>query len=209
MRNRLSILVLVAATVVSCRARRPKLAEHSFESVDFVFKSGLRLVVQRDDSGPIVASTLYFGSGASEDPEGLDGLAHVVEHMLFRARHIRDNEQTLISFFRSHGIEFNAFTGYDETAYLEVASAELLPVLLQIAQARMLFPLGRVTEEDFLAEREVVRSELRSSREGGSYSEEYSKMIQITGAGIVVIGGLGFVIWYLWTNVPVWIQGLL
>ena len=40
-------------------------------------------------------------------------------------------------------------------------------------------------------------------------SEEYSKTIQITGAGIVVIGGLGFVIWYLWTNVPVWIQGLL
>ena len=39
-------------------------------------------------------------------------------------------------------------------------------------------------------------------------SEEYSKTVQITGAGIALIGGLGFLIWYLWTHVPGFIQGL-
>lgn len=40
-------------------------------------------------------------------------------------------------------------------------------------------------------------------------SEEYSKTIQITGLGIVLIGGIGFLIWYLWVNVPKFIQGLM
>jgi len=39
--------------------------------------------------------------------------------------------------------------------------------------------------------------------------EEYSKTIQITGIGIVAIGGLGFAIWYLWTHVPDWIHRII
>ena len=40
-------------------------------------------------------------------------------------------------------------------------------------------------------------------------SDEYSKTIQITGLGIVLIGGMGFLIWYLWVNVPKFISGLM
>jgi protein transport protein SEC61 subunit gamma-like protein len=39
-------------------------------------------------------------------------------------------------------------------------------------------------------------------------SEEYSKTVKITGIGILLLGGLGFLIWWLWTNVPKYLAGL-
>lgn len=39
--------------------------------------------------------------------------------------------------------------------------------------------------------------------------EEFSKTVQVTGLGILLLGGLGFLIWWLWTNVPDYFRGLL
>ena len=39
-------------------------------------------------------------------------------------------------------------------------------------------------------------------------SEEYSKTVKITGVGILLLGGLGFLIWWLWINVPKYINSL-
>ena len=49
-------------------------------------KSGLRVIVQEDHSSPLVTVVSTFGVGATSDPKGVEGLAHFVEHLVFRSQ---------------------------------------------------------------------------------------------------------------------------
>jgi zinc protease len=138
----------------------------SFPLRDFRLGSGLRVVVEEDHRSPVVAVVAVVGTGSSSDPAGKEGMAHVVEHLVFRARH--GGGASVWTRLEQMGAgQFNAFTSLDHTAYQTLVPREALPELLRLEAQRLAAPLAGVTEQVFSVEREVVRNELRERNETG------------------------------------------
>ena len=161
---RLAILTLLVAT--SCTGAnmyRLKLKPYQLSGSDFPMPSGLRVFFQEDHSQPSVIVTAVVGAGGVDDPPGMQGLAHLVEHLCFRAKH--GDQPKVMDELKFMGGMFNAFTQLDTTTYYTVAPADALFGLLQNEAQRMLNPIEGVTQEVLDVEREVVRNELRQRTE--------------------------------------------
>ncbi len=166
-RQCLVLLVAVGLGLSSCATSdlpdEIKLKDFTLKQYDISLKSGLRILVQEDHSAPVVVVTAVYGVGGTGDPPGVEGLAHFVEHLAFRAR-MFDGPQIWDTLKRI-GASFNASTAADVTSYYSVAHKDELATLTDIEGWRLLDTTGGVTEEVFKTEREVVRNELRQRRE--------------------------------------------
>ena len=167
----LGVLVLAALALSACATALPSrgqvlMRDVSFPLRDFRLPSGLRVVVEEDRRSPVVAVVALVGVGGSNDPVGKEGLAHVVEHLAFRARH--SGSPSVWTRLEQLGAgRFNAFTSLDHTVYQTVVPREALPGMLKLEAQRLSAPLAGVTEQVFAVEREVVRNELRQRNETG------------------------------------------
>ncbi|MBZ4416858.1 pitrilysin family protein [Myxococcus sp. RHSTA-1-4] len=169
-RPRAAALVLLALTLGACATLPPRgqvvMRDVSFPLRDFRMPSGLRVVVEQDSRSPVVAVVAVVGTGGSSDPAGKEGLAHVVEHMVFRSRH--GGGPSIQARLEAAGVgHSNAATSMDYTFYEALAAKESLPALLKMQGQALAAPLAGVTPEVFAVEREVVRSELRQRNETG------------------------------------------
>lgn len=154
------------------------LKPYQLDMTDFNFPSGLRILFQEDHTEPTVLVTALYGVGSTSEPVGKEGMAHLVEHLCFKARH--GNKPEVWDHIRQLGASnFNAFTTQDITQYYTAAPKEALVELLQIEAQRMLNPIEGVTEAELKTEREVVRNELRLRIEngGGQAFELASEML--------------------------------
>ena len=57
----------------------------SIEMRDYVFPSGLRIIFSEDHSQPVVSLTMMVDHGSQDDPQGREGIAHLIEHLWFRS----------------------------------------------------------------------------------------------------------------------------
>ncbi|KFE70788.1 M16 family metallopeptidase [Hyalangium minutum] len=159
-------LVLSACATMLPDRGQVVMRDVSFPLRDFRLPSGLRVVVEEDRRSPVVAVVAVVGVGGSNDPAGKEGLAHVVEHLAFRARH--EGSPSVWTRLEQVGAgHFNAFTSLDHTAYETLVPKEALPAFLKLEGQRLSSPLAGVTEQVFAVEREVVRNELRERNETG------------------------------------------
>lgn len=142
-----------------------KLVPYDINIRDYQFPSGIRIVFQEDHTRPIVSVTSVINVGAMDDPVGMDGLAHLVEHLNFRARHGELPKN--MDLIKQIGGNFNATTALDRTNYLTVAPKDSLIPLLRLESLRLTDAVHAVSEEVMLVEREVVRNELRGNLEQG------------------------------------------
>lgn len=124
-------------------------------------KSGLRVIVQEDHSAPLVTVVATYGVGATSDPKGVEGMAHFVEHLVFRSKPGGGDTQYWDHLKRMGALTFNAYTSHDVTSYYVVAHKDNLHQIMQLEAWRMARTLDGVTPEVFKTEREVVRNELR------------------------------------------------
>ena len=123
-----------------------------------VLDNGLKVLVQPDRRAPIVTSQVWYKVGSSYEPGGVTGVSHVLEHMMFKGtENLEPGEFSKI--IAANGGDENAFTGPDETAFLQTMAADRLPVSFQLEAERM----RRLTlpEDEFLKELEVVKEERR------------------------------------------------
>src|SRR5688572_21898093 len=123
-------------------------------------KSGLRVIVQEDHSSPLVSIVTSVGVGATADPKGVEGLAHFVEHLVFRSKPFGGDTQYWDLLKRTGGF-FNASTSWDFTTYYTTAHKDQLESLMRLEAWRIMNTVGGVTTDVFTTEREVVRNELR------------------------------------------------
>ena len=125
----------------------------------FTLDNGLRVVVISDHRAPVVTHMIWYKVGAADDPRGKSGLAHYLEHMMFKGtRNVPEGEfsRTVARL----GGEENAFTGHDYTGYYQMIASRHLETVMRLEADRMTSLVVR--EEDVAAEREVVREERRS-----------------------------------------------
>ena len=120
--------------------------------------NGLRVAHVRTRGAPVVAHYLFYGVGAGDDPAGKSGLAHFLEHMMFKgSAKVADGE-----FSRRvarEGGQDNAFTSRDVTAYHQTVEATRLALVASMEADRLRAPL--YPEATVEPERAVVLEERR------------------------------------------------
>lgn len=125
---------------------------------EFSLDNGLKVIVREDHRAPIVVSQLWYRVGSSYEVPGSTGLAHALEHMMFKgSSKLGPGESSRI--LRELGANENAFTSDDYTAYYQVLARDRLEVALEMEADR----LASLTlpEDEFLREIEVIKEERR------------------------------------------------
>lgn len=127
-------------------------------TTEYRLDNGLKLVVREDHRAPVVVAQVWYKIGSSYETEGLTGMSHALEHMMFRgSEKVPDGEFSRI--VALYGGEDNAFTTDDYTAYYQVYTADKLPLALELEADRM--RNLKLNADDFAQEIRVVMEERR------------------------------------------------
>lgn len=159
-------LVLSAPLRAEELPKGPRLSNVAYELRSVDLPSGARFILEQDRSRPVATVVTVVDVGAADDPPGQEGLAHLVEHLAFRARTDGKHPHTELLELLGAGV-WNAFTDHDLTVYFTGAAAPSVAEILRAETARLLDPLKGVDAQTFDVEREVVRNELRQRNESG------------------------------------------
>jgi zinc protease len=129
-------------------------------STEVTLDNGLRVIIQEEHTAPLASVWAWYRVGSKDEPPGLTGVSHWVEHMNFKgtANIPRDRIKGIIEQF---GGSWNGYTFIDQTTFLETATRDALDRMLFIESERMSACL--YDPEDCESERTVIISEL----EGG------------------------------------------
>ncbi len=156
---------------------------------EFKLDNGLQVVVIEDHRAPVVVQMLWYRAGAADEQSGVSGVAHFLEHLLFKATEKMEAGQ-LSRVVTENGGSDNAFTAQDYTAYYQRVAADRLGLMMEMEADRM--RNLRLSEEDILTEREVIleeRAQRTDSDPGALFYEQLRAASYLNHPyGIPVIG---------------------
>ena len=147
-------LAAIFAVMASC-----DLAPPDFTAYQARLSNGMRLIVIPDRRWPVATHMVWYRVGAGDEQKGKTGLAHFLEHLMFKDQ---DHQQKggFAKIVSRHGGRGNAFTSYDYTAYFQRIHRDKLELVmaLEASRARGI----KVSQQDAAKERAVVIEELHS-----------------------------------------------
>ncbi len=120
--------------------------------------NGLKVVVKEDHRAPTVVQQIWYRAGSMDEKTGTTGVAHVLEHMMFKGTKAVPAGGFSRRIAAAGGRE-NAFTSYDYTAYFQQLHKSKLPLAMQLEADRMHNLV--VSEKEFGKEIKVVMEERR------------------------------------------------
>ena len=147
------ILLTLSAALANENDAKPNISE-------FTLENGLKLVVIPDRRAPVVTHMAWYKVGSADDPAGKSGIAHFLEHLMFKGTSTYKNNEFSSAVTEIGGQE-NAFTSWDYTAYYQKVAPSALADMMKFEADRMRNLV--LTEEVFLPERDVILEE-RSGR---------------------------------------------
>jgi len=145
----------ILATGITLIAAASPLHANPYETM---LDNGLRVIVKEDRRAPSVVHMLWYDAGAIDEPEGASGIAHMLEHMMFKGTETVGPGEFNRRVAAVGGRD-NAFTGRDYTAYFQQIPPTHLGSMMALEADRMVNL--RLAEEHFLPEVEVVKEERR------------------------------------------------
>jgi zinc protease len=150
----LRVACLSSTLIVSVLCNAPvdaKVQEHTLAN-------GMKVLVKEDHRAPVVASMVWYRAGSMDEVNGTTGVAHALEHMMFKGtKDVAPGEFSRI-IARAGGRE-NAFTSKDSTVYHEQLHKSQLALALRLEADRMANLL--LSETEFAREIKVVMEERR------------------------------------------------
>jgi len=129
---------------------------------EFTLPNGLRLIVKEDHRAPTVVHQVWYRAGSMDEAPGTTGVAHVLEHMMFKGTR-RFGPGEFSRLVAEAGGRDNAFTSTDFTVYHEQVHRDRLPLAMQLEADRM--ANLAIRPEEFAREIKVVMEERRRSYE--------------------------------------------
>ncbi len=144
-----SIMLAIAPTQLHAQPR----------TSEFKLANGLQVVVIPDHRAPVVTHMVWYKVGAADEPKGVSGIAHFLEHLMFKSTDKIPLGEFSKIVARLGGND-NAFTGHDVTSYFQRISKERLGTVMEMEADRMVNL--RLTEKEVLTERDVILEERRS-----------------------------------------------
>ncbi len=140
----------------------------------FKLDNGLELVVIPDRRAPVVTHMIWYRNGSADDPVCKSGIAHFLEHLMFKGTKIHPKGE-FSDIVAELGGQENAFTSYDFTAYYQRVPKEHLRVMMEFESDRMTNLV--LTDEVVAPERDVVLEE-RRMRTDNDPSQQLSEAVQ-------------------------------
>ena len=136
----------------------PIFAQADIGVKEITLKNGMRVLVKEDHRSPVAVSMVWYRAGSLDEINGKTGVAHVLEHMMFKGtKTTKPGEYSEI--VAAAGGRENAFTGADYTAYFQRLEKSKLPISMKMEADRMQNLV--ITEEEFKKEINVVMEERR------------------------------------------------
>ncbi|NDW54102.1 pitrilysin family protein [Aliiroseovarius sp. PrR006] len=122
----------------------------------FTLDNGLEVVVIEDHRAPVVVHMLWYRAGAADEQPGVSGVAHFLEHLLFKET---ENYEAgaLSRVVAENGGSDNAFTSQDYTAYFQRVAADRLGLMMEMESDRVRNLI--LSEDDIATERDVILEE--------------------------------------------------
>ncbi len=145
----------------------------SFPVEKYVLSNGMTVLLHKDSSVPLVSYQTWFRVGSRNEEEGITGLAHMFEHMMFKGTKkypSKDFHRTI----QSSGMNYNAFTYFDYTGYYENLPSSKLETIMDIESDRMRNLI--IDEKNLESERQVVLEERRVRTENSPMGQAFLAM---------------------------------
>jgi zinc protease len=180
------VIVFCALVLVGALASPAQTAEGVLEAT---LGNGLRVLLLEDHRSPVVSFQVWYRVGSRNELPGATGIAHFLEHMMFKGTptYARGRFSQVVE---QSGGRDNAFTSQDVTSYFVDISVDKLDGILELEADRMHNLL--LAPEEITSERQVVMEERRTRTEddpGGALGEEISSVaFQAHPYGAPVIG---------------------
>ncbi|MEQ1670219.1 MAG: pitrilysin family protein [Hyphomicrobium sp.] len=164
-------------------------AANATRASEFSLSNGMQVIVIPDHRSPVVTHMIWYRVGAADEVRGTSGIAHFLEHLMFKS-----TEKIPVGEFSKIvgrlGGQDNAFTGHDATAYFQRVSKDRLPKMMEMEADRMVNL--RLDEKEVLTERDVILEERRSRIENNpsaQFDEQMNAALYLNHPyGVPVIG---------------------
>jgi zinc protease len=164
---------IVAAIIsfnTSAFAQKQKLQD----THEYLLKNGLKVIVKEDHRAPTVAHMVWYKAGSIDEVNGKTGVAHVLEHMMFKGtKNLKPGEFS--KKVAEVGGRDNAFTSKDYTAYFQQIEKSHLSKMMAIEADRM--ENLRISPEEFAKEIQVVMEERRLRTDDNSQALVHEQLM--------------------------------
>ena len=150
--------VFLSAPLIAAPSVADSAATEEWAPETFTLDNGMEVVVLPDHRAPVVTHMVWYRVGAADELPGKSGIAHLFEHLMFKAT----DELPAGEFSKvvaRNGGQDNAFTSWDYTAYYQRVAVDRLETMMRMEANRMTDLL--LTDEEVLPERDVVKEERR------------------------------------------------
>ena len=176
MRRRLVLLLLLALVAAGSPGTAAEPPRAAARVLAVTLDNGLRVLLLEDHRSPIVSLQLWYRVGSRNEARGATGIAHFLEHLMFRGTPTNP-PGAYARIVERNGGQDNAFTSQDVTSYYVDIAADRLDLVLALEADRM----HNLTLDPKIvdSEREVVIEERRTRTEddpGGALGEEVSAL---------------------------------
>ncbi len=140
----------------------------------FTLDNGMEVVVIPNHRAPVVTHMVWYKVGAADESPGKSGIAHFLEHLMFKGTDSIPSGEFSHIVARNGGRE-NAFTSQDYTAYFQSVARDRLELMMQLESDRM--TNLRLSDAEVLPEREVILEE-RSLRTDNDLAAKLDEGVQ-------------------------------
>jgi len=141
---------------------------------DVTLDNGMRVIVQEDHRAPVMVSQVWYRAGSMDEFNGTTGVAHVLEHMMFKGTPNVPPGEFSKRIAAAGGRE-NAFTSRDHTAYFQQMQKDRLELAMQLEADRMANLV--ISDELFAKEIQVVMEERRLRTDDQAQSVVYERLM--------------------------------
>lgn len=133
-----------------------------FGAQKVVLDNGLEIIAIPNSKAPVVSHMIWYQVGAADEPNGQSGIAHYMEHLMFKgSAGLKPGEYS--KKIRALGGNDNAFTSQDYTAYFSTIASKYLNTVMQMEAGRM--KALKVPDDEAASELKVVLEERRQRLE--------------------------------------------
>ncbi|WP_068119358.1 M16 family metallopeptidase [Tropicimonas marinistellae] len=157
------------ALTASCALTLPAMAE---TVSSFTLDNGMDVVVIEDHRAPVVVNMVWYRVGAADEPPGKSGIAHFLEHLMFKGTDELEPGEFSETVAQNGGSD-NAFTSQDYTGYFQRVAADRLGLMMQMEADRMTDLVLSDAEVD--PERDVIieeRNQRTENSPGALFGEQ-------------------------------------
>jgi zinc protease len=141
---------------------------------EYRLDNGMRIFVREDHRAPVVVSMVWYVAGSVDERNGTTGIAHVLEHMMFKGTEKIPGGEFSRRVARAGGRD-NAFTSRDYTAYFQTLHRDHLPLVLEMEADRMSNLV--LNNDEFEKELRVVMEERRWRTDDRPHSLMYEGLM--------------------------------